>query len=215
MEAFGCLDYFSSFPFESFMQDIRRAVTSKSMVAQHIFIRVKERMSRASLCDKLKALDDIASYSIRGLPSRVPHMVVGSVVITQECPNNVILVNDRPSLIERINGNQLLIRSFRKSAIFLRQTFAFFNLVDWMPFSSSLSWLVCSVKECCCHTNVVMTSILRCTIGTQHSAYITVSDDFSSFFHIAYSLILCFHYGRYLLLNLALTGLWWYCATHV
>lgn len=46
-EALGPSDNFSSFSFGLFLQVIVRAVTSKSMIKQEIFFRVKERTSKA------------------------------------------------------------------------------------------------------------------------------------------------------------------------
>lgn len=74
-------------------------------------------MSEATLYDRPKALDDTVSCSTPRLPSRAQHVAFGNSVITEQFLDNVILVNDRLSLVEHINGNQLII-SFRKALNF-------------------------------------------------------------------------------------------------
>lgn len=61
-------DHLPSFLFESFP-----AVVPKGVVVKQPCHRLNERMLEASLYDRSKMLEDLASYSTRLLWSRLPH----------------------------------------------------------------------------------------------------------------------------------------------
>ncbi|KAA0197467.1 hypothetical protein FBUS_08448 [Fasciolopsis buskii] len=88
------------------MQVFRRVVTSRTMLAQHIFRRVKERMSETGLGHRPKTPDETVSYST--------HQGVTEIII---------LVNSRPFLVERINGKQLITALFIYASNFLTWPF--------------------------------------------------------------------------------------------
>lgn len=143
MEIIGPSDNFFSVPFEL-------GLNRKAKIH-----RVKERMSRCLMKP---------SYSMRSWPSSFSHADFGSNVITQERTVNVILLNNRSSLVVCINSNQPIESIKRNSNFlfghFLLQTFIFFILVNWTPLFLSLCWILYIAKENCCHTIVVVYSIL-------------------------------------------------------
>lgn len=109
------LNSFSLFPLKSYIQEVFWAVTSKGMVAQKVFSRAKGKMSGVCLYDKSKILDHPVSNSAGRLPPSVLHVVFGVIVITEEWPDKVFLVNDCPLLAARMRTRQPIMRSFRKS----------------------------------------------------------------------------------------------------
>lgn len=122
LEVFWTIFY--SFPFDSFMQLIHQAVTSRSIVARQAFCRVEERMSERSLYYLSKVLDNTVSSSTHLLPSLFSHAIFASSFNTDRRPEIVFLINDGSSSVESMNNNQPIIRPFKNASDFFTWPFS-------------------------------------------------------------------------------------------
>lgn len=95
---FGSLDTFSAFPFESYLQRVRRMVHGTRLPTSQIFRRIAERSS-PSLTDASLCVDDTGSRRVRRDVGNAVGFMLHKAFVTTTRPNNAVIVRDTPYIV--------------------------------------------------------------------------------------------------------------------
>jgi len=108
---YGNLDLFSCFPYETNMNKIKSAVNSPSFPASQLYRRFHEKMTLAYELGEAAVLDDTNSEPMHP-PTKCDYFWRGDCCISDEAPNNAVLISNRPALIRSFTTTEIMISGF-------------------------------------------------------------------------------------------------------
>nr|CAH8845402.1 unnamed protein product [Trichobilharzia regenti] len=123
----GPLESFSAFPFESYMQTIRRSIHSNNAIAKQAANRFAE-----------KVFHDCKSGGVRNevlneceVDARRQTVNTRNTLITSSSPDNLVIAYGRPGLITEINRDGLIFRPYAECGDFFEEPFKSSHVGIW------------------------------------------------------------------------------------
>ncbi|VDQ06278.1 unnamed protein product [Trichobilharzia regenti] len=165
VDEIGPLESFSAFPFESYMQTIRRSVHSHNAVAKQVAQRFAEKVFHDC---KSRALDNNVLNQCEVDVDR-QNIHTRRTVITSSSPDNVVIAYNKPGLITQIHKERLTFRPYVDACVFFDQPFNSSHIEIWKCSRLSLNILEIQPSDIICKCFCIRTDKYEVAVPSPHT----------------------------------------------